>query len=130
MSETLNTLEEIAINLPSETNEEVKAKESALKKIDAAKQAIASARTISLNKISYTIGVRRPLVPFYKKYKVVGHKELEDGRLRLTLPDTSVIVIPGILKKFIKIFEDYALASAELQKLTQGQGEKHGETSS
>lgn len=59
----------------------------------------------------YTYGVRRKFLPFYKKYKVISHaNETIDQRTRLVLTaaDESVIVIPDVSKKYLKLYPDFS----------------------
>ena len=78
--------------------------------------------------VTYTVGVRHRFIPFgWRKFHVVGHKELDGNRLRLVFPDTSVIIIPEMQKKWLKVFSDYATAEANLEKLKQRGAPSHAE---
>lgn len=77
---------------------------------------------MELMPITYTIGVKRRWFWFYRRYRVVGHRNEElcgSCRLVLTLPSGSVIVIPEITKKFVKVFPDYISAERNLKKLKE-----------
>jgi hypothetical protein len=71
---------------------------------------------------TYTITVRRPFFPIGRRYHVTKHSTeviLNTARLVLTCPDKSVIVIPGIDKKYFKIHADYQQAEANLKALKE-----------
>ena len=75
-----------------------------------------------MNNTHYTIGIKRRFLPFWKHYKVVSHKtEALAGsicpRLLLTCLDGSVIVVPKIDHKYMKLFPDFVTATKNLEKL-------------
>jgi hypothetical protein len=61
-------------------------------------------------KITYTIGIKRRLWPFWKNYTVVGHGLNTDipgsTRLALRFLDGSVIIIPKFEDVYFKVFPD------------------------
>ena len=72
--------------------------------------------------LSYTVGVKRRFLPFYKKYSVVGHTNESlagSTRLVLNMRGGSVIVIPEIHKKYVQIYPDYLSASSYLKKVKE-----------
>lgn len=70
---------------------------------------------------TYTVGVRSPFWPFFKKYVVVGHafnSELSGAiRLALNLPDGSAIMVPEADKKYFKVFPDFHVRNEYAKKL-------------
>lgn len=72
---------------------------------------------------SYTIGIKRRFLPFYQKYKVLGHKtEMlgQSGRLVMTMVDGSTLTIPEIGKRFLRVYPDYDNAIANQKKFKAG----------
>lgn len=72
---------------------------------------------------AYTIGIKRRFGLFFKKYKVWGHENQQIGdkvRLSLRLDDGSVLAIPDIGKKFVKVYPDYSAAIETQRKLKEG----------
>ncbi len=88
--------------------------------------------------IAYTVGIRSRFIPvlpffnrqpwFWRRFHVVGHKQLPDNQLRLVFPDTSVIIIPQMQNKWFKVFPDYETAQANLEKLKQHGAPNHAES--
>lgn len=80
---------------------------------------------MTFSDFSYTLAVSGRLFPFlYKKFKVVKHQNEQVGdstRLVLTLPDGSVIVIPEISKRHMKVYADVHAAEARFKKFKEEQ---------
>lgn len=74
---------------------------------------------------SYTLSVSCRFLPLkWYKYKVVKHQNEQVGdstRLVLTLPDGSVIVIPEITKRHMKVYADVHAAEARFKKFKEEQ---------
>lgn len=69
----------------------------------------------------YRIGIRRRFLPFYKNYSVVGHRNEQVGssvRIVLRCQDGSVLAIPDIAKKRVKVYPEYDLAVENQKKVT------------
>ncbi len=60
--------------------------------------------------MEYRLSVRRPFSPFWRTYLIVGHKTEvfgSTGRLVLTFQDGTVIAVPGIHRKFVKVYPEF-----------------------
>jgi len=70
--------------------------------------------------IAYTVGIRRKLGFFFRRYKVIGHQNESLGdsvRLILRLVDGSVLIIPEITKKSVIVYPDYTNAAENLRRI-------------
>ena len=65
---------------------------------------------------NYTVGIRPAFWPFYKKYAVVGHTTNAQGGLILNCLGGSVIVVPEVTKKYLKIFPDKIVADDYIRR--------------
>lgn len=74
-----------------------------------------------LVELAYTIGIRRQVLPIYKKYSVVSHELDNLGRLVLTGADGSVIVIPRATEKQYIVYPDRLEADRNRKKLKEEQ---------
>lgn len=60
--------------------------------------------------MKYTVGVGRRFLPGFRRYKVTGHTTEPVGnipRLVLTCADGSIVAIPGLDKRKVKVYPDY-----------------------
>lgn len=72
---------------------------------------------------SYTIGIKRRFLPFYRKFRVFGHKNEtvgQDVRLVMTMVDGSTLAVPDIAKRFLRVYPDYDNAKANQEKFKAG----------
>ncbi len=72
---------------------------------------------------AYTIGIKRRFGLFFRKYKVWGHENQAVGngvRLSLRLSDGSVLAVPDIDKKWVKVYPDYSAAIEAQRKMKEG----------
>lgn len=76
-----------------------------------------------MDNAAYTIGIKRRFGIFFKKYKVWGHENqqlVDTVRLSLRLADGSVLAIPDIAKKWVKVYPDYIAAMEVQKKIKEG----------
>lgn len=67
----------------------------------------------------YTIGIKRKFLPGYRLFSVTHHdNETIDGRTRLILncADKSVVVVPDIAGRGVKVFPDYHYAVTQKEQ--------------
>jgi hypothetical protein len=72
---------------------------------------------------AYTIGIKGRFQIFFKKFKVWGHENQTVGnsvRLSLRLSDGSVLAVPEIEKKWVKVYPDYSAAIEAQRKIKEG----------
>ena len=84
---------------------------------------------MNLKELSYLVGVRSRFVPFYRRYRVVGHRNEQIGdkvRLVLRCVDGSMVCVPDVGKKLIKIYPEFDAAEQAQLRLKQSQGVPDG----
>lgn len=78
----------------------------------------------NLNDLAYHVGVKHRFLPFYRKFKVVGHVNEQVGdvvRLVLRCADGSLVCVPDVGRKGVKVYPDFVRAT-EAQKRLKDQG--------
>ncbi len=70
--------------------------------------------------LCYTVGIKRRVMPGYRKFTVFGHRSEKIGdsyRLVLKCEDGSLVAVPALAKKEIKVYPDYDGAIENQAKL-------------
>lgn len=79
---------------------------------------------MNINDLAYHVGIGRRFSLGFKKYHVVGHVNEQVGdtvRLVLRCADGSLVCIPDVGRKAVKVYPDFIRAT-EAQKSMKDQG--------
>ena len=84
---------------------------------------------MNISDLAYHVGIGRRFSLGYKKYQVIGHENEQVGdvvRLVLRCSDGSLVCVPDVGRKRVKVYSDYAKAVEAQRKLKEQQPDGSG----
>lgn len=77
---------------------------------------------MNISELAYHVGIQRRFSLGFKKYQVVGHVNEQIGdtvRLVLRCADGSLVCIPDVGRKAVKVYPDFVRAEEAQRKLKE-----------
>lgn len=85
----------------------------------------------NLAALTYHVGIKRRFLPFYKKYRVGAHyneQVIDKMRLILKVHDGSLVCVPDVGSRQIKVYPDFIAAEEAQRRLKANLGAQNANT--